>query len=142
MNIEPFLLASTVNVILAQRLVRKICKVCRTNVTIKRGELKKNIPDPVWKKYFGKKTEINVFKGKGCKVCNNTGYIGRVGIFEVMEISEKIRALIMTRKDAKTITNEAIAEGMTPLLDDGIKKVMDGTTTIHEVLRVIKIEKI
>lgn len=140
MQAEPFLISSTVNVILAQRLVRKICLLCKTSRIIKRDDLRKNIPDKTWKFYFGPKTDITVYKGKGCKSCHNTGYSGRIGIFEVLKISENIRRLIMERKNSTAIRSAAISEGMTTLLDDGIGKVMSGKTTIEEVLRVIKIE--
>jgi type II secretory ATPase GspE/PulE/Tfp pilus assembly ATPase PilB-like protein len=141
MSAEPFLLASTVNVVIAQRLVRKICTSCKKERVIARDILTKQIPDTTWKQYFGKKTSITLFQGKGCAKCHMTGYAGRVGIFEVLEITEKIRSMIMERKDAASIRKAAIAEGMTPLLDDGIQKITSGQTTLEEVLRVIKIEE-
>lgn len=142
MKVEPFLVAATVNIIIAQRLVRKICSSCKTKENLKKEELLKNIPQKVVIKHFGRKSVITVYKGKGCKACHLTGYSGRIGIFEVMEISEKIKRLIIEKQDSDTIKKEAMIEGMSTMLDDGLQKATTGLTTIEEVLRVTKIESI
>lgn len=142
MKVEPSLLASTVNLIIAQRLMRKICTICKTEISLSRSEIRKNISEKTIQQYFGKKDNIKVYEGKGCKVCHNTGYSGRIGIYEVLEISEKIRKVIVQKNDASAIRKIAISEGMTTLLDDGMQKVLDGTTTIEELLRVMKIENL
>jgi type IV pilus assembly protein PilB len=142
MNSEPFLLASTVKIILAQRLVRKICTLCKEQVKATKEELRNSIPEKTWKRYFDKKTAITVYKGKGCIMCHQTGYSGRIGMFEILEISDSIRKLIMEKKDSRTIKEKAMKEGMTPLLDDGIQKVIAGITTLEEVSRVIKIDDV
>jgi len=142
MKIEPFLVASTVNIIMAQRLLRKICEMCKTSVDIDTEELTKNIPEETIKKYFGAKAKIRVYAGAGCHICHNTGYLGRLGVFEVLEVTKNIRKLIMQKADSDLIIKQAQEEGMTTMLDDGLMKVAQGLTTIQEVLRVTKVESI
>ena len=86
-KIEPFLVASTVNVIAGQRLVRKVCDSCKVSYTQERNVFLKHFPDELVSKYFGKDKEIRIYKGKGCPVCHDTGYSGRIGIFEILEES-------------------------------------------------------
>ena len=140
MNVEPFLVASTVNVIIAQRLVRKICEICKSTRDITKEELLKNLPPEIINKYVEKKTTVTIYQGAGCKICHMTGYSGRIGVFEVLEITKAIRDLITKRQDADVILQKAIQEGMTTMLDDGLEKVFQGLTTIEEVLRVTKIQ--
>ncbi|MGE5041953.1 MAG: GspE/PulE family protein [Candidatus Levyibacteriota bacterium] len=140
MSIEPFLVASTVNVIIAQRLVRKICDMCKTTFPVSMQELIKNIPYEILRRHFGDREEIHVFRGRGCKICHSTGYTGRIGVFEVLEISKEIRRLITQKSDSDVIIKKAIEEGMTTMLDDGLDKASRGLTTIEEALRVTKIE--
>jgi len=140
MNVEPFLVASTVNVIIAQRLVRKICEICKGTRTITKEELLRNLPPQIINNYVGEKTIITIYQGAGCKICHLTGYSGRIGVFEVLEVTKNIRDLITKRNDANVISQKAIEEGMTAMLDDGLEKVLKGLTTIEEVLRVTKIQ--
>lgn len=140
MNVEPFLVASTVNVIIAQRLIRKICEMCKTSEDITLDQLMLNLPEESVKKHFGTKKDIRIYKGKGCEVCHNTGYSGRLGIFEVLVVSAEIKKLIVSQNDSNLILKKAIDEGMNTMLDDGLIKVVKGMTTIEEVLRVTKIE--
>jgi type IV pilus assembly protein PilB len=140
MKVEPFLVASTVNVIIAQRLVRQICSSCKMEEKIQTIEIVKHFPVELVDKRFGKLAEITVYKGKGCKICRNTGYSGRVGLFEVLEVSKGIRLLISEKADSDIIAQAAIKEGMETMLDDGLKKVATGVTTIEEVIRVTKVE--
>lgn len=140
MNIEPFLVASTVNVIIAQRLVRKICEMCRVTRDITKEELLKNLPTPVVERFIGGRTNINIYQGAGCKICHFTGFSGRIGVFEVLEVTKTIRDLITKRQDSDVILQKAKEEGMTTMLDDGLDKVVRGLTTIEEVLRVTKIQ--
>lgn len=142
MKVEPYLVASTVNIIVAQRLVRKICDACKTSKSVVKKDLVKNIPAEVLKKHFGTSENITSFEGKGCKICHLTGYSGRVGVFEVLKVSKEIRRLIAEKADSDVIAQAAIKEGMTTMLDDGLDKVKAGTTTIEEVLRVTKVESI
>ncbi len=140
MSIEPFLVASTVNVIIAQRLVRKICEMCRGTRDIAREELLKNLPADVVEKFIGGKTNMNIYQGAGCKICHFTGFSGRIGVFEVLEVTKAVRDLITKRQDSDVILQKAKEEGMTTMLDDGLDKVVKGLTTIEEVLRVTKIQ--
>ena len=140
MNVEPFLVASTINVIIAQRLVRKICEMCKGTRTITKEELLSNLPPDVINKFVGEKPSIIIYQRTGCKICHLTGYAGRIGVFEVLEITKSIRNLITKRSDADIILQKAVEEGMTTMLDDGLEKVMKGLTTIEEVLRVTKIQ--
>ncbi len=140
MKVEPFLVASTVNVIIAQRLIRKICEMCKASIDITKEQLLKNFPESVIGKYFGDKETPRIYKGSGCAVCHGAGYAGRIGIFEVLEVSPEIKKLISEKNDANAILNQAMQEGMDTMLDDGMKKIIKGLTTIEEVLRVTKIE--
>jgi type II secretory ATPase GspE/PulE/Tfp pilus assembly ATPase PilB-like protein len=140
MNVEPFLVASTVNVIIAQRLIRKICEMCKGSVDVTTDQLAQNLPAEVIKKHFGLKKDVRIYKGKGCEVCHFTGYSGRIGIFEVLEVSNEIKKLINQNNDSDVILAKAVEEGMPTMLDDGLVKVIKGDTTIEEVLRVTKIE--
>lgn len=143
MGVEPFLVASTVNVIVAQRLLRKICEMCKTSLNISLEEISNNLPEDVIARHFGEKKEARLYKGEGCLVCHNTGYSGRVGVFEVLEVTGNIKKLIMQKADADVILKEAIKEyGMPTMLDDGLMKALKGLTTIEEVLRVTKVETI
>lgn len=145
MHIEPFLVASSVSLIVAQRLVRKICEYCRVSMVITEDELKKSLPASIINKHYipvGDNREIRVYKGAGCKNCRNTGYAGRVGIFEILEITKEIRKLITERKDADVISQQAIQEGMISMLDDGLLKVSKGITSIEEILRVTRVESV
>lgn len=145
MHVEPFLVASSVSLIIAQRLVRKICDHCRVSAVITQEELKKNLPESVINKHYipvGENKEIRVYKGQGCKNCHQTGYSGRVGIYEVLEVTKEVRRLITERKDSDVIAQKAIEEGMMTMLDDGLMKVSKGVTTIEEILRVTKVESL
>jgi type IV pilus assembly protein PilB len=142
MHIEPFLVASSVSLIVAQRLVRQICEYCRTPTTITTAELLKSLPQAIVEKNLKAESggEIKVFKGQGCKNCRFTGYSGRVGIFEILEVTKEIKRLITEHKDSDVIARQAIDEGMKTMLEDGLAKVARGITTIEEILRVTKVE--
>jgi type IV pilus assembly protein PilB len=140
MKVEPFLVASTVNIIIAQRLIRKICDMCKTTDEVTTAELKKHLPEGVIKKHFGSVEKLTLYKGKGCKICHNTGYSGRLGVFETLEVSKHIRELITGKNDSDAINQAAIDEGMTTMLDDGLDKIKKGLTTVEEVIRVTKVE--
>lgn len=142
MKIEPFLVASTVNVIIAQRLIRRICEMCKTTLTMPFAELAEHIPKDILIKYFGNKPEINTYKGGGCKICHGTGYEGRIGVFEIMEVTKAIKKLIVDKADSDMIAKQAAEEGMITMLEDGLDKINKGLTTIEEVLRVTKVEVI
>ena len=89
-------------------------------------------------KYFKSSKEARIYIGKGCPVCRNTGYSGRVGIFEILLLSEKIKDLIAAKNDSQKIMQQAVAEGMITMMEDGLFKVQEGLTTIEEVLRATR----
>ena len=132
MGIEPFLLASTMEVLIAQRLVRKVCQSCRHSYFVSLNELSKFFPSA--KEYFSKTNTL--YKGKGCHVCNQTGYKGRIAIFEFISITPKMKELILTNPSTKRIWELATKEGAQTLFEDGLIKVKQGETTIEELLRV------
>lgn len=137
-KIEPFLISSTINLVIAQRLVRKICSSCRVSLTLETELLKTNFSEADITDVFGNLGQVDVFKGKGCPVCFGTGYVGRVGIFEVLEITEGIRGAINAKKDAQSIRQIAISEGMKTMNMNGLQKAKQGITTIEEVVRTTK----
>lgn len=130
MGIEPYLISSSVNAFLAQRLVRMICQDCITPYKPLQQELDRA---GISKSSLNKG---HLFKGKGCDKCLNTGYTGRLGLFELLPITESIRKMVMTGSDASSIKDQAIKEGMVTLLTDGIQKASKGLTTLEEVFRV------
>jgi len=149
MGIEPFLIASTTNIIIAQRLVRKICKNCIMSYNLSKEseqELEKNFNIPELKKILVAEGAIKsaddplssmlFYKGKGCKQCSNTGYKGRIGIYEALEINEKIAELILKNSSSETINKAAKEDHMISMTQDGFLKAKTGITTIEEILRV------
>ncbi|TAK05643.1 type II/IV secretion system protein [Patescibacteria group bacterium] len=133
MNVTPFLMASTISLIIAQRLVRRVCPHCIQSYTVQEDQLPENLPKDVKKTLFAGKRTVQLSKGVGCAACGFRGTLGRVGIYETMEVDEAIRDLIMARAGADIIRREAIRKGMTTLFDDGIAKVLAGVTTIDDV---------
>jgi type IV pilus assembly protein PilB len=132
MGIEPFLTASAIECVLAQRLARKLCPECKEEYKPTDEALRQNdFPEEV----IGQ--NISLFRPKGCHRCNNTGYKGRMGIYEVMLVSEAIERLTVERKSADEISRVAQAEGMVTLRADGIQKVIEGRTSVEEIGRVI-----
>lgn len=138
MGIEPFLIASSVNLIIAQRLVRKICPGCIQSNVIEREKVEKHLPASVIDKLFGKKKSVTTFHGAKCELCRHTGYIGRIGIFELLKLDKEIKELIMQRANADEIERKAVELGMTPMFEDGVAKVLTGQTTLDELMRVIR----
>ncbi len=174
MEIEPFLLASTINITAGQRLVRTICPHCKEkyvapepvvekihqvlqglkgfdkysfpkkdNPTAVAGEVSTQDPSKVPTGEVIKQQEVKgseqvmLFRGRGCNQCNETGYLGRMAIFEVMKFNEKIGKLVMEHRSASNIEQVAIEDGMITMIQDGFMKALEGTTTIEEVLRVV-----
>ncbi len=136
LKIEPFLIASSVNLIVAQRLVRKICPRCVRSVRVAPGET--GFPASTEALIFGKRKSVTVYAGAKCALCRHTGYLGRIGVFELLEVSDPIRKLVMARANADEIQQEAIRLGMTTILEDGIRKVLSGQTTLEEVRRILR----
>jgi len=143
MKVEPFLVASTLNLIIAQRLVRKICEHCKQKTTMTLQQLADNFsPEAIKHAYHESdlKKSIEIFKGAGCGACNNSGYSGRVAIYEVLEVDKNIRQLIAEKSNTDTIHDAAIKAGMITMVEDGLIKVAKGMTTLEEILRVTKIK--
>jgi type IV pilus assembly protein PilB len=135
MGVEPYLVASTVNIAVGQRLVRKLCPDCTVEYKMTEAEdkrLQAVISEKAWK------NTKKFFVGKGCKACVNTGYRGRVGIYEVLEVRGEIRDLIVSKASSDAIRVAAIRLGMTTMLEDGFAKAGTGITSVAEVLRVIQ----
>jgi type IV pilus assembly protein PilB len=130
MGIEPFLVGTAVNLIQAQRLIRKVCANCKVEVTDIPAKTLIEVGFPA--ELVG---TFKLYKGRGCGTCNGTGYKGRVGLYEVMEITEGIRDLIMVGATAVEIKRKALEEGMLTLRMSGLEKIKAGITTIEEVLR-------
>jgi general secretion pathway protein E len=130
MGVEPFLISSSILAVVAQRLVRVLCADCR----------KTYVPNPLYLKSIGISPEPfkdhRVYKAAGCENCFNTGYRGRAGIFEIMVLTERLKSLILKTFDSNRIKNEAVQQKMRTLRQDGMQKVLQGVTTIEEVLRV------
>jgi type IV pilus assembly protein PilB len=129
MGIEPFLVASSVNLIVAQRLSRKVCSHCRTRDSVAVETLHQMGMDP------DTAHNIECLTGKGCPMCGNTGYKGRIALYEVMPVTEAIRELILMGASSSEVKNQAIGEGMKTLRQSGLTKIMDGTTSVAEILR-------
>ncbi|HWF84573.1 MAG TPA: type IV-A pilus assembly ATPase PilB [Vicinamibacterales bacterium] len=129
MGIEPFLVASSVHLICAQRLARRVCSNCKEPAPLP--------PPALMQAGFNEDDANNItpFKGNGCDKCNNTGYKGRVGLYEVMDVSEELRELILVGASGLELRRKAIEEGMLTLRMSGLRKVKDGLTTIEEVVR-------
>jgi type IV pilus assembly protein PilB len=129
MGIEPFLVATSVNLIQAQRLVRRVCRECKMEVRmplealIDVGFSAAEAPD------------VKVFRGAGCAICNNTGYKGRIGLYEVFEITDEVRELILVGASGLELRRKAIEEGMLTLRQSGLEKIKQGATTVDEVVR-------
>ena len=159
MEIEPFLVASTVNTVIGQRLVRRICDKCKepyqaspTEIESIKQSLVNLLPKKAdskatdKKKYLGYEnlpflddSNITLYKGKGCDDCRNTGYKGRVGIFEVFKVTEEMGKLLLTHSTTDQIEDAAISEGMITMRQDGYVKSLAGITTLHEVARVTRV---
>ena len=149
MGVEPFLLASTLSLVVGQRLVRRICTGCREsyvpdssviNAFRARPDFDATVHVLQDQGVLGRTDDslsgIRLFRGKGCPQCQGTGYRGRLGVFELFEIADPIRKMIMERQDGTAIRGAAVAQGMRTMLQDGLAKVFLGETTMEEVFRV------
>ncbi|HEX4103889.1 MAG TPA: GspE/PulE family protein [Candidatus Paceibacterota bacterium] len=132
MGVPSFLVASTVNLVIGQRLVRKLCQKCKVERKLHAEEfhsLKEIVPELEQSMHF--------YAAKGCSECNDTGYEGRIVVREVIEVRDKIRALISAKANAQEIKDVAVAEGMRTIMQDAMTRASEGLTTIEEVLRVV-----
>ncbi len=134
MGIEPFLISSAMLMVVAQRLVRAVCRECRESYDVEPEWLRKLGIDP--EKYRQGSGKVTLARGKGCDNCAKTGYRGRRGIYEVLEMNDHLRELVMARATAKEIRMQALKAGMITLRESAVRKVLAGLTTIEEMLRV------
>jgi type II secretory ATPase GspE/PulE/Tfp pilus assembly ATPase PilB-like protein len=132
MGVEPYLVASSLEMVAAQRLVRLICPKCKEEMP--RDEVAKLQAE------FGKEVPSVLYRGAGCRNCQNSGYRGRQGVFEMMPITDDIRELILEHASSREIRKVAVQQGMTSLRDDGWRLIREGRTTAEEVLRSTKDE--
>ena len=142
MQAEPFLLASSMTCVLAQRVLRQVCSNCKEAYTPDAATVTelKRVLGPIYETYVQKSNgEVpKLYRGRKCEVCGDSGYKGRLGIFEVLKINEKIGKLILGRSPASEIENLAVTDGMLLMEQDGYVKALDGLTTLEEVMRVAK----
>ncbi len=134
MKLEPYLIASTVNLAIGQRLIRKICTSCKKEKKMTGAEIKSL--EEILPKHLLKKC-AKFFEGKGCEKCVQSGYQGRIGIHEVLVVDAAVREAVLRKVSADEIKAVAVAQGMVPILEDGLEKVCAGITTVEEVLRVL-----
>jgi type IV pilus assembly protein PilB len=142
MGAEPFLLVSSLNCVVGQRVLRKVCTNCVSEIDMtpdQKQELQTTL-GPIYKmledKFSKDGKQMKIPKIVGCDKCNNTGYLGRIAIYEVMPITEKISKLIVEKATAAEIQRQAVEEGMLTMKQDGYVKVLEGVTTMDEVIRV------
>ena len=128
MGVEPFLVSSTVAGVMAQRLVRTICPDCKVEYTPEKADVPTDFPQG--------NGQLKLFKGTGCRSCRNSGYRGRVGLYELLVATDTIRDMVIQRTNSMAIRNIALKEGMITLRMDGFRKVLQGKTTLDEVSRV------
>lgn len=138
MGIDAYLVASTVNVAIGQRLVRKICEKCKESHTLTEAE-RKNLLQTLPARLIKHERDITstFYRGKGCKACDKTGFSGRIGIYEVLVVSPAVREALLNRAPSSAIKELAIEEGMTTMFEDGLIKAVEGHTTLAEILRTI-----
>jgi len=154
MGAQPFLLVSTIRALIAQRLVRKLCPHCLqgqvySSETLQLVYNNKNIVDIIRRialKHYSQeeieqlefKDEFVFYKGMGCKACGSTGFKGRIGIYEVMEMTDDLKKVVLEGGSSDAIEEMAVNSGMQTMLENGIEKALSGTTSLEEVIRVIK----
>jgi type II secretory ATPase GspE/PulE/Tfp pilus assembly ATPase PilB-like protein len=131
MGVEPFLVTGSLIGVLAQRLVRVICPTCKEAYAPPPDALRRLGLDAA------EHREIELYRGKGCDSCRSTGYRGRTGVYELMVMNDRLRALVLAGSSADQIGAAAREDGMRMLRDDGVQKVMEGITTVEELLRVV-----
>lgn len=134
MGVEPFLLTSSLNAVVGQRVIRKIDTHCRVEFNAS-AEVISNIKQ-ILGKFSPQSSNIKLYQGKGCSFCGNTGYLGRIGIYEVLSLTDRISKLVLEHASSGAIEEVATEEGMITMMQDGYMKILEGITTLEEVLRV------
>ncbi len=135
MGVEPFLVASTVEAIMAQRLVRRLCTNCREPIKLQKDDVPDDFP---WEKL----TDQTIYRAVGCRQCRDVGYSGRLGIYELLVTTDALRELAMNSASTWEIKKAAVDNGMVTLRDDGWEKVLAGATSIDEVMRITKGDRV
>jgi CheY-like chemotaxis protein len=130
LGIDPFLVSSSLIAVLGQRLVRKICKFCKAPDNLNSEQLEEIGP------YIGNRKDVAFWKGKGCEACQHTGYSGRLGLFEILTLTPKLKDTISNRLSSEQLKKVALSEGYHAMSYDGIQKALEGVTTIEEIFRV------
>jgi type II secretory ATPase GspE/PulE/Tfp pilus assembly ATPase PilB-like protein len=150
MGVPPFLIASTTNLIIAQRLVRKVCPYCKEDYHLSKKaieDIEKQLDIPgilnkLEKGGFIQSREdlasLTFYRGKGCKKCNNSGYKGRAGVYETLEMTPEMAELTLNTTDAAALAKQTEKQGMLSLVEDGFIKAVSGVTNLEEVMRVTK----
>jgi general secretion pathway protein E len=133
MGVDDYLLTSTVVGILAQRLVRTLCPVCRESYVAL-----PELVDELGLRKFADTPEITLYHAKGCKECAHTGFLGRISILEMLPMTDPLRTLVMRHANSNELRAEAINGGMVTMYEDGMRKAINGVTTFEEVLRVTR----
>ena len=149
MGVEPYLIASTLTMVVAQRLMRSICTGCRESVAIDDTMLARLRARPDWPHIVAALRErgilggdsdelsgMRMYRGKGCIRCGSSGFRGRTGVFEILEVNDEIRRLILERPDARSLGDAAARNGMRSMFEDGLAKVFMGESTLDELFRV------
>lgn len=134
---EPFLIASVLTAVEAQRIVRRICPSCKTSYSPP-TDIVADFKKILGNLYPQDLKELIIYKGKGCKECNNSGYLGRIGIYETIMVTSSIAKMVLERSSAENIEKQAVSEGMITMFQDGYLKILKGITTLEEILRVAK----
>ncbi len=135
-GIKPFLVTDAINIVISQRLVRRICLKCKEEYQPSES-IKKEIQERL-AKFKIENSNFKLWRGKGCINCNNTGYRGRIGLFEVLEMSDEIEELVLNSATVSEINEKAVEQKMLTIEQDGLQKVLSGITTIDEIWRVVK----
>jgi type IV pilus assembly protein PilB len=129
MGVEPFLVASSLSCVVAQRLARMLCPSCKRRTIIPAKVLQEN--------GYKARVELEAYEPVGCRRCGGSGYRGRVGLYEVMDMTPEVQAMALERRPAEAIRDVAVQQGMRRLRDDGLEKVKQGRTSVAEIARVI-----
>jgi type IV pilus assembly protein PilB len=137
MGVDPFLISSSVVAVIAQRLVRVLCPKCKSTHIFKKSELRDLIPDFPFDTKTDDDSNITLYQAKSCISCNNTGYKGRRGVYEILKITPKIQQLILSGATEYEIKEVAVKEGMLSMRQDGLQKVKEGITSYEEMIRVV-----
>jgi type II secretory ATPase GspE/PulE/Tfp pilus assembly ATPase PilB-like protein len=133
MGVEPFLMASTLELIISQRLVRRLCEHCRYSYTANVKDLQNEFPDLF---QYLKESKVTLYKGKGCPSCNNSGYKGRMAVFEFIQINAELKELFLKHPSTNELWSLARQFGATSMFEDGLEKVLSGLTSLPELYRV------